>query len=89
MLLDRLDPDRDYEAIFREQRTKLINQCRSLLNHELTGISQCFDILLLRSFNWNKVDARAACCFTNRQRIICTVFLVSDKGFHMLGMGSI
>jgi len=85
VLLDTLDPNRDNETLFSEQRTKLVSQRRSLLNHALTGISQRFDILLLSSFNRNKVDARAACCFSHRQRIICIIFLASDKGFHVLG----
>ncbi|ESC83453.1 hypothetical protein SEEN2570_06953, partial [Salmonella enterica subsp. enterica serovar Newport str. VA_R100512570] len=32
-LLEAQDPDRNCEAIFNEQGTKLVGQSRSLLNH--------------------------------------------------------
>ena len=82
MLLKTLDPDRNNKPIFSEQRTNLVSPRGSLLNHKLTGIAQRFDILLLRGFDRNKVDARAACCFTNRQRIVLLTF---GKCFHVLG----
>lgn len=76
---------RNNKPRFSEQSTKLVSQRGSLLNHQLTGIPKRFDILLFFGFNWDKVNTRTTCCFTDCQSIICIIFLASDKRFNMLG----
>lgn len=77
MAAEGVGPNRNNETIF--------SQRSSLLNHELTGIPQCFDILLFCGFDRYKVNAWATGCFADCQRIVCIVLLASDKRFHMLG----
>ncbi|CAM3617186.1 hypothetical protein SB6411_03202 [Klebsiella spallanzanii] len=83
-MLETQDPDRNSETIFSEQRTKLVGQRRSLLNHQLTCIPKRLDILLFCGFYRNKVNTWAKCCLTNCQRIIGIIFLATDKSFYVL-----
>lgn len=46
------------EKRFSGQGTAQVGQPRSLLNHQLTCISKCLDVLLLCSFYRNKVNPR-------------------------------
>lgn len=58
------------------RRTKLVSQCGFLLNHhKLACIPQRFESLRFPSFDRNKVNAQAACRFTDRQSIVCVILL--------------
>lgn len=78
------DPNRNDEAIFREQRTRLVVQRCSLLKHQFACVSKCLSILQLRDFYRNKVNARSKYSLVNYQRTLGIILLIADESFHFL-----